>query len=550
MSRRRDRFRHIVETLSGHGLGFALAALGLDQRFPFDRRLPLDPRPPVPDDATLPERVRLALEELGPTYIKLGQIISTRADLVPAGYAEELARLQDAAPPIPVSDVRAIIIDELGQAGADLLATIEETPLASASIGQVHAARLGGTDVVVKVRRPGAVEQVHDDLELLGELAGRVTRAWDVAADYDVAGFVEEFARTLRAELDYVQEAHNAERFADNFAGDPRVHIPQVLWEATTSRVLTLERARGIKITDVAALTAAGVDPRELAERASSILLTMVFEHGYFHADPHPGNFFVEPGGRLGIIDFGMVGHIDDALRSQLVRLLVAAVDGDADLVTAVIIELCGTPETADVRPLRTAVARLLRTYTGRPVAEVPLVPIVTEALGLLREHHLRLPSEVALLAKMLVMADGLGKQLDPGFDLMTVLAPFTRRLVAGVLTPEAALRRLRQVGLDALQLGLDAPRSVRRMLTVLERGGFDVHLRTAELEPVMDRVEKVGNRVVAGMITSALITAIGELVSKEPTRWRSWPSALFTAGLGGVATLGGYLAWSSRRMG
>ena len=544
MANRRDRFREIVETLTRHGLGFGLAVLGLDRRVSVTRGRP------IPQDVTLPMRVRLALEDLGPTYIKFGQILSTRPDVLPTTYAEELAKLQDAAPPIPVAEVRRVIIDELGDAGQELLATLDERPYASASIGQVHLARLGGVEVVVKVRRPGVVEQIQADLEILEELAARASRTWELAEQYDITGLVDEFARTLRRELDYVQEAHNAERFAENFTDDPRVRIPRVFWPQTTSRVLTLERMTGIKITDLAALTAAGIDRRQLAERASSVLLTMVFEDGFFHADPHPGNFFVEANGRLEIIDFGMVGQIDEALRNQLVRLLLASVDGDADQVTAGIVELCGTPQTVDVGLLRSGISRLLRTYTGRPMAEVPIAPVVSEILGLLRAHHLRLPSEVAMLAKMIMMADGLGKQLDPRFDLMTVLSPYTRWLMYDAITPQALLQRMRRLGIDTLQLGLEAPRAARRLLNILERGGFDVHVRAAELEPLMDRAEKIGNRVVAGMIASALITAIGELVAQEPSRWRNWTSGLFAAGLGGVASLGGYIAWSSRRSG
>lgn len=544
MTGRRERLRRVVETLSTHGLGFAVAALGLDRRFP--RRRTPDPR--ETSSPTLPERVRLTFEELGPTYIKLGQIVSTRADLVPPQYAAELARLQDAAPPVPAAQVHAALAEELGEQ-TRLLEDLDDEPLASASIGQVHTARFAGTDVVVKIQRPGVAAEITTDLDILRELAARANRASTLAADIDVAGFVEEFAQTLRGELDYLAEARNAERFAATFADDARVHIPRVVWETTTARVLTLERLRGIKISDSAALDAAGIDRRELAERACSVLLKMVFEDGFFHADPHPGNFFVEPGGRLGIVDFGMVGRVDDRLREQLVRMLLALVQDDPERVTTVLVELCGTPRTGDVAGLQAQVARLLSRYVGRPMAEVPLVPLITELVGILREHHLRLPREMALLLKMIVMADGLGKQLDPDVDIMTILAPYAQELLLASLTPEALLRRARRLGVDLLQLGLDAPRTVRHVAAVLERGGFDVHLRTGELEPLLDRAEKIGNRVVAGLITAALINAIGELVSDEPTRFRNWPGALFSAGIGGVVSLGGYLALTARRL-
>lgn len=544
MSARRDRFRHIVETLSRHGLGFAVAQLGLD-------RLHLPGRPPaqLPGAAgvPLPARVRLVLEELGPVYIKFGQIVSTRTDVLPPEYATELAKLQDASPAIPAGDVRSVLSEELGPRAEQLLASLRDVPLATGSIGQVHEATSGRTGVVVKVRRPGVVAQVNEDLEVMAELARRAEQASATVAGFQVAALVDEFSQTLRAELDYQQEARNAEQFAENFAGDDRVHIPRVFWDTTTSRVLTLERVRGIKVNDVPALRAAGIDTGGLAVRACNVLLKMVFEDGFFHADPHPGNFFVEADGRLGIIDFGMVGHISDAARWNLVRVLLALVEQDAGRLTTAMVQLCGAGEAADSGGLQAALGRLVARYAGRPLAEVPIVPVLAELAGLLRAHRLRLPRETALMVKMLVMADGLGKQLDPRFELTAQLAPFTRRVILGSLSPEALAGRLKKLGWEALRFGTEAPELVRRLLDVLERGGLDVHFRADELDQLMDRAERTGNRIVAGLITAALIGAVGELVSFQPDRWRNWPKALFTAGLGGVGALGGYLAVTSR---
>ncbi len=549
MSARRDRFRHIVETLGRHGLGFAAGYLGLDRlhlpartatRFPAAARVPL------------PARIRLALEDLGAVYIKFGQIVSTRTDVLPPEYAAELAKLQDESPAVPAAEIRSIIGEELGPRAGPLLGSLQDVPLATGSIGQVHEAFLaapGGvrSDVVVKVRRPGVVAQVNEDLEVMAELARRAERASATVAGYHVAALVEEFSQTMRAELDYLQEARNAEQFAANFAGDGRVHIPRVLWDTTTSRVLTLERIRGIKISDAGALGAAGIDSGELAVRACNILLKMVFEDGFFHADPHPGNFFVEPDGCLGIIDFGMVGRISDATRWSLVRVLLAVVEQDAGRLASAVVELCGAEDTADYGGLRAALGRLVERYAGRPLAQVPIVPVLAELAGLLRTHRLRLPREAALLVKMLVMADGLGKQLDPGFELTAQLAPFTRRIILGSLSPAALAGRLKKLGWEALRFGTEAPELARRLLEVLERGGLDIHFRADELDRLMDKAERTGNRIVAGLITAALIGAVGELVSVQPDRWRGWPRALFTAGLGGVGALGGYLAVTSR---
>ncbi|WP_445153764.1 ABC1 kinase family protein [Arthrobacter sp. Hor0625] len=548
MSARRDRFRHIVETLGRHGLGFAIGYLGLDRlHLPGRHAGQRTPAGGIP----LPARIRLALEDLGTVYVKFGQIASTRPDILPADYAAELARLQDDSPPVPVAGIRHVIAEELGPRAEPLLATLHEEPLATGSIGQVHEATVpaagGPADVVVKVRRPGVVAQVNEDLEVMAELARRAERASAAVAGYHVAALVEEFSQTLRAELDYLQEGRNAEQFADNFAGDDRVHIPRVYWDTTTSRVLTLERVRGIKINDVGALRAAGIDSGELAVRACNVLLKMVFEDGFFHADPHPGNFFVEPDGRLGIIDFGMVGQISDAARWNLVRVLLAVVEEDAARLTTAIVQLCGAAEAADQAGLQEALGRLVARYAGRPLAQVPIVPVLAELAGLLRTHRLRLPREAALMVKMLVMADGLGKQLDPGFELTEQLAPFTRRIILGSLSPGALAGQLKKFGWEALRFGAEAPDLARRLLDVLERGGLDVHLRADELDRLMDKAERTGNRLVAGVITAALIGAVGELVSVQPDRWPGWPKALFTAGLGGVGVLGGYLAATAR---
>ncbi|WP_346925312.1 AarF/ABC1/UbiB kinase family protein [uncultured Arthrobacter sp.] len=564
MSARRDRFRDIVETLTRHGLGFALGNLGLDRLRSADGTTGRHGLPGR--GVSLPERVRLALEDLGAVYIKFGQIVSTRTDVLPPEYATELAKLQDASPPVAAAEVRNVITEELGTAADRLLASLDDAPLATGSIGQVHCSRValdredtvagasGGpedtgplVDVVVKVRRPGVVAQINEDLEIMAELAKRAERASTRAAGIHLAALVDEFSQTMRAELDYLQEARNAEHFAANFAGDARVHIPRVFWDTTTSRVLTLERVRGIKVNDAAALRQAGIDAGALAREACDVLLKMVFEDGFFHADPHPGNFFVEADGRLGVIDFGMVGHISDSTRDQLVRMLLAIVEQDAARLTTALVRMCGAQANGGFGGLQTALGRLVDRYAGRPLAEIPIVAALAELAALLREYRLRLPRETALMLKMLVMADGLGKQLDPGFELTTQLGPFTQRTILGSLSPEALADRLKKLGREALRLGTDAPEIIRRVVDVLERGGIDIHFRAEELDRLMDKAEKTGNRIVAGLITAALINAVGDLVSVQPDRWRNWPKTLFAAGIGGVGALGAYLAVTSR---
>jgi len=547
MSNRRDRRREIAEVLSRHGLGYLVGVVGLDRWVPFHHGLFGHERREAP--YTRPDHVRLALEQLGPTFVKLGQILSTRPDLLPPAYQAELVKLQDAAPPVPADVIREVVAQEFGTDFGAIFATFDFQPLAAASIGQAHAATLpDGTDVVVKVRRPGAVEQVEQDLEILQNLADRASRHWHAAADYDLVGLAEEFARTLRSELDYLREGRNAERFASSFADDAGVHIPRVFWEATTSRVLTLERITGIKVNDLDALDAAGIDRRTLAERATRVTAEMVFGDGFFHADPHPGNFFIEPDGRIGIIDFGMVGVIDERLRDHLAMLLVGLTRQDPDEVAGALLALGIGHGTVDRGLLREDLAGLLARYSERALGEIALGPAIDDVAAIMRHHHLQVPRDMALLLKMVIMDEGMAARLDAEFRLGDVLAPYARDLVLHQLSPAALARRLGRAGIDAAKLGAELPEQLRRLLAALEGGGVEVRLRPDELESILLRAERLGNRLVAGVIAAAFIDALAELIAADPQRWRTRQGPLFAIGLGAAGTLAAYVAWSAGR--
>lgn len=528
-------------------MGYLVDTLGLARLVPFERGLLGHERRTEP--YTQPEHLRLALEELGTTFIKLGQVLSTRADLLPPEYQAELATLQDAAPPVPAENVREVLREELASGVEAAFAAFEFEPLAAASIGQAHAARLlDGTEVVVKLRRPGIVDQVQQDLEILENLAARASRRWDAAAGYDLVGLADEFARTLRAELDYLQEGRNAERFAANFAGDPDVQIPRVFWETTTSRVLTLQRIRGMKISDLEALDTAGIDRRALAERATRVTAQMVFQHGFFHADPHPGNFFIQPGGRIAIIDFGMFGTIDDALRERLGALLIALARADADRVAGALLALGVSSGPVSRRGLSDDVAGLLARYSGRGVGDIALGPAISDVLGIVRRHRLRLPRDLALLLKTVVMDEGMAARLDPEFQLATVLGPYAERLIAAQLSPAALVRRLARAGVDVAHLTGELPEHLRHLVDQLQTGGVEVHLRADELEPLVARAERLGNRLVAGVLAAAFINGLAELMAVDPKRWRARQRPLFVVGFVTAGALAAYAAGGANR--
>ena len=540
------RYLEIGSALRRHGLGFLVGLLGLDRMVPRGRGAATDAARRA--SAASPEHLRAALEELGPTFIKLGQLLSTRSDLLPPAFVVELAKLQDAAPPVPVDLIRDVIRSELGAEPEEVFASFEDRPLASASIGQAHTATLtDGTPVVVKVRRPGAVAQVQADLEILQNLATRAARTWEFARDFDAVGLVDEFAETIRAELDYLEEGRNAERFARDFDDDASVVIPRVYWEHTTSRVLTLERMGGMNVGEAAALDEAGVDRDLVARRGADIVLKMIFEDRFFHADLHPGNLFIQADGTIALIDFGMVGVIGEQLRGHLSRLFIAMVRGDAELLTSALIEVSVTGATVDRLTLRDDLRPFVSRYRLRSVRQTPFARMMAELFTILRSNRVRLPREMILLFKALLLIESLATRLDPDFRLGEALEPYAERLAWERLRVSVIAKRLARSSIDVGELALELPGIVRRLVDAADTTGIQVHLRAAELEPLVGRAERIGNRLVAGMVGAALISGIGGLVASE-RRWRSWEGTMVGAGLGAIGALGAYLTWTARR--
>ena len=538
------RSGEIASVLIGHGWNYYLHNFDRGKLRP-DHRLQQKPLP-----LTRPEHLRSALEELGTTFIKLGQILSTRADLLPPDYLAELSKLQDAAPEVPFEAVRAAILKELGQPIEQVFLKFNPKPLAAASIGQAHAATLkDGTEVVVKIRRPGVVEQVHEDLKILKELADAVNGRVEFADRYDIPGIVEEFSETLRAELDYVREAHNAERFAENFAGERGLHIPRIYWETTTSRVLTMERIRGTKISDVASLDKQGIDRPALAKFATDVVMRMVCEHGFFHADPHPGNFFIESDGTIGLIDFGMVGTLDEQTQGHLADLLIYINHQDADRLVDVLLDLGVAKRRVDRASLRHDVQHLLSTYWGLPLGELRVTALLNDVFAAMRKNHLHLPSNLSLLLKTVIMIEGLGVRLDPEFRMTTALESYADRLIMHRYSPVKLIRNLGQASLDLAKLGSEMPQHLRRIVNATENGTLLIGMRPEGFDPIINRVEKISNRIVLGVITAAFINGLAVLTSVyRPPGWESWAWVVIAFGFLCALILGIYLAMNIMR--
>jgi ubiquinone biosynthesis protein len=520
-----------------------LSAIGLERLVPLELRA--HGGAPLEEAYSEPVNVRLMLEELGPTFVKLGQILSTRADLLSPPYRAELAKLRDAAPHLSRSAVQAVLAEELSPSWESRFARFDFEPVAAASIGQAHTAvLLDGTEVVVKVRRPGATEQVELDLEIIRELAVHARQRWGEAARLDIVGLVEEFATALRAELDYLHEARSARRFATNFAGNEQVRVPRIYAEFTTSRVITLDRIAGVKIGDAAALDAAGIDRRAVAGNFARLVGEMVFEHGYFHADPHGGNFFVDTAGAIGVIDFGRMGALDYQLRQHTAALFSAFGRRDADQLAAVLDTLGASRSGTDHVRLRADLARLLERCGGRGVEDIDIGAAIGEVFDIARNDYLVLPRDLALLLTMLLMAEGLISDIDPDLHFDEVLTPFALRGVDSELSPAALARRAERFVMEIARVAADLPDQLHHALEALASGGFDLRLRAEDIELVVSAAERLADRVAGAVLLASAIDALSSLAAADRMLGVSHHKAVRGIRLAVVGSVVAYSVW------
>jgi ubiquinone biosynthesis protein len=452
------------------------------------------------------QRLRLAFEELGPTFVKLGQMLSMREDLLPPPWTEELARLRSGAAPVPFEEILPVIESALGTSPSALFLDLQREPSGSASIAQVHRARLrDGRDVVLKVRRPGIETKVETDVRLLSYLAQFAESEVPEARRYRPTRMVEEFRRSLMRELDLAAEARNIERFARNFRGDPNILIPHVFPQWTSRLMNVQEHIGGIAGDDVAAIDRAGLDRRQIAQRGVDAVIKMILEDGFFHADPHPGNVIYLPGNRIAMIDFGMVGRLSPARRAQIVDLLSGVARRDHEPMLEVLLDWAGE-DAVDEERLAADVDELVANFADVPLKDIRIGALIERITGLVREHGIVLPSDLTLLFKSLISLEGLGRTYDPEFCLTDRLEPFVERALAARYAP-AEVGRRGSVGLGQF-LGLvsSVPRDVGRLLKDARRGRMRVDLDLKRLDSFGRKLDSTIDRITVGIMTASVV--------------------------------------------
>jgi ubiquinone biosynthesis protein len=461
-----------------------------------------------------PQRLRRLFEFLGPTFVKLGQILATRPDLFGPEWISEFEKLQSQAPHLDFKELRPQIEKDLGAPLEEIFQEVDPEPLAAASLAQVHRATLkDGTKVILKIQRPGIRASIESDMHLLAYLASLAEKKIPELATYHPQKVVQQFVKSLRNELNFVTEGQNAEQVAASFKDDDRIVIPKVYWEWTKERIIVQEFVDGIPGVNIKTIDEAGMDRKRLAQTAAEAVLKMIMVDGMFHADPHPGNFFILPGERIAFIDFGMIGRLSWVRREQIMKLLLALMRNDAEGLCMVLLQWSGR-EGEDPGDLLEDVDEFLNRNSGKSAGRTNLSAMVGELLGLVRNNHLSMPPDQAMLLKVLVSLEGAIKKLDPSFDMMVAMHPTLQEAVIRQFSPRALGERGLKVLTQYLELFTDLPKEIRRGIQTVKTGNLRVRIDLNQIDNLQKHLTRASNRLAVSAITSALIVGISIIVA------------------------------------
>lgn len=521
------RFQKIVNTMIRHGFGQLVYDLGITRRFPFSWRRREKKNVQRISKAV---RVRMVLEELGPTFVKFGQLLSTRSDIIPPEYLAELRKLQDQVPPFSFTEVKNTIESELGNSLSELYRSFEEVPLASASIGQVHSAVLkSGEKVAVKVQRPHIREIIKQDLNILKELATFVDKHTHIGRLYNFRDIVEQFSFNINMELNYYREGWNAEQIKNNFRKDDTVYIFDIYWDFTTQKVLTMGFVDGIKLNDRVALKESGFSFTKIAEKLSNSYFKQILLDGFFHADPHPGNIGVLPDGKIYFMDFGIVGILNESQRNNFTRLLLGFLFQDTNEIIPSIMNLGVVTEKTDKKLLRWELERLLQKYYNLPLKDIHLGESMHELMEIAFKQQIRLPPEFSLLAKTFLSLEGLLSELEPYFSIPEFIKPFGKELVRGRFSPQKITAGLLKNIHRYLNLIEVLPDHIFSILEKEAAGDIKHRLELSGQERILSRLNNMVNRLSFSIVLASIIIGLCMTVRfTEITLFRSFPIAEF----------------------
>ncbi|WP_017473269.1 ABC1 kinase family protein [Amphibacillus jilinensis] len=524
-----QRYKDIIVAFSRNGLGFLLKELGLSDLHLIPKRLYKE-RNPKAEQKTLGERIRLILEELGPTFIKFGQIASTRRDLFPENIIQELEKLQNHVPPFSYQQVYAILEQELGSSPEQHFLDIDKTPLAAASIGQVHLATLKtGERVAVKVQRPDIENKIETDFEIMKEMATLAELRIEWAVRYRAREVVEEFAKTIRAELDYINEARNTNRIAMQFSDNESVYIPSVNSELTTSKVLVMEYIDGIKLKDLTEGKVTGYDKKKIAEQLTRATFQQVLIDGFFHADPHPGNILVLPDEKIALLDFGMVGRLTEEMKQQFGTLLIALMQEDTGKMVDVMLEMGVAPEAIDKVALKEDVDLLMDKYYRVALSEISLADAIRELFEVAYKHKIELSADFTLLGKTLLTLEGTIEQLDPELSIVEIAEPFGRKMLRERYHP----KRIIQNAVDQVwafsELFTSLPKQLKHLSSVIKNDKIRIEIVLPDLKLLLKKMDRISNQlsfaivllafsiIMVGLIIGSALSGQGSLIWSLP---------------------------------
>ncbi len=516
-----NRIRQVVNVFLRHGFGQFIDLLNLKRFIPLRKRLKIFARRKDVERHTLPERLRMAFGELGPSFIKMAQILSSRPDLITREYADEFIKLQDKVPPFSSGMAKSIVESEVNGSMSDIFSSFDDDPVAAASIAQVHNAVLKtGERVVVKVQRPKIRQIIETDIAILNTIARLMLKYIPESKYFDPQGIVNEFSRSVRKELDFVSEAKNAQRFKRNFEGNDDICIPEIYPKYLTEKVIVMERIDGVRIDDIQGIESMGGDRSVLARKGVNAYFKMIFEDGFFHADPHPGNIYIMPDGRVGLMDFGIVGWLTSDMMENISIAFLSVLNRNYDRLIELYIDLGMVRDEIDLdefkREFRSDLVNLLEPLYDITISEINFPEYLEALTYLVIKHGLTVPSDLLLMNKTILILDNIGRQLDPHFNAVTAAEPYAAKMVKNRVSPERILSKTKENLLDISDTIINTPKQFNRLMRKTLRDELSFKINPIGMEKLITDIDRSSNRLAFSIVVAAIIVGSSVLVQSD----------------------------------